>query len=112
MKKLSDSFFAAPQIQLRDIPRLVDAGFKTVICNRPDGEDAGQPAFASVAAAAEAAGLMAVHLPVVSGAITPDQVRAFADVLARVPGPVFAYCRSGSRCEILWTRVQAQGKPT
>ena len=110
MRKLSPTLSVAAQIQPNDIPRLVAAGFKSIICNRPDGEDAGQPSFATIAAAVEAAGGMAVHLPVVSGAITPDQVRAFADLLARLPSPIFAYCRSGARCEMLW--AQGQGLPT
>ncbi|MCK6441222.1 TIGR01244 family sulfur transferase [Elstera cyanobacteriorum] len=108
MKHLSDTLAISPQIQTTDVTRLVAAGFKSIVCNRPDGEESCQPAFATIAAAAEAAGIRAVHLPVVSGAITGDQVRAFADLLDRLPTPIFAYCRSGGRCEMLWT--QAQGR--
>lgn len=108
MKRLSDTLTVSPQIQAADIPNLVAAGFKSILCNRPDGEEPGQPAFATIAAAAEAAGVPVVHLPVVAGAITPDQVTAFADVLDRLPTPIFAYCRSGGRCEMLWTQAQAR----
>jgi sulfide:quinone oxidoreductase len=110
MKKLSQTLSVAPQIQPQEVARLAEAGFKSLICNRPDGEESGQPAFATIAAAADAVGMKAVHLPVVSGAITPEQVRAFADLIARLPDPIFAYCRSGARCEMLWT--QGQGLPT
>jgi sulfide:quinone oxidoreductase len=110
MKELSKTLTVAPQSQPGDVAQLAAAGFKSIICNRPDGEEPGQPAFATVADAADAAGLMAVHLPVVSGAITPDHVRAFADLLGRLPSPIFAYCRSGARCEMLW--AQGQGLPT
>lgn len=108
MKHLSDTLTVSPQIQAADVAALVAAGFRSILCNRPDGEEPGQPAFATIAAAAETARVPVAHLPVVAGAITPDQVAAFADLLDRLPKPIFAYCRSGGRCEMLWT--QAQGR--
>jgi len=40
-----------------------------VLCARPDNEDPGQPSFASIKKAAEAAGLKAAQVPI-SGTLT------------------------------------------
>lgn len=100
---LSDEFAVAGQISVDDIPTLAQAGFKSIVCNRPDGEGGPQqPSFASIEAAARAAGLQTGFLPVVSGQITPQQVQAMADLLDHLPAPVLAYCRSGARSTSLW----------
>ena len=39
--------------------------------------------------------------------ITPQNVEDFRAALAGLPGPVLAYCRSGTRCRNLWMLVQA-----
>ena len=45
-------------------------------------------------------------MPVISGQITPEDVEEFRAALADLPQPVFAYCRSGTRCQILWQLTQ------
>ena len=68
-----------------------------MICNRPDGEEPGQPAVALIQEAAEAAGLGFHHIPVSGGAFPPDVVEAFAKVREQADGKVLAYCRTGTR---------------
>jgi sulfide:quinone oxidoreductase len=75
-------------------------GFKTVVCNRPDGEEAGQPTMAMNKLAAEKAGLVYLALPV-SGMPTAEQGAAFAALLADAPSPVLAHCKSGGRSKVL-----------
>lgn len=107
MKKLDDRVTVAPQIALSDIPDIKAAGFAVLMCNRPDGEDFGQPDWADMEAAAKAEGLETSFLPM----STREDALAVRDEFRRVvdeaPGPVFAYCRSGTRCEILWMAAQA-----
>jgi sulfide:quinone oxidoreductase len=43
------------------------AGFRSIICNRPDGEGNDQPTFSEIEEAARAAGLEAYYMPVVPG---------------------------------------------
>ncbi|WP_424943281.1 TIGR01244 family sulfur transferase [Aliiroseovarius crassostreae] len=106
-KKLSDRITVAPQIAVSDIPAIKQAGFAVLMCNRPDGEDPGQPDWAEMKAAAEAEGLDTSFLPMTNRedamAVLPEFIRVVNDA----PGPVFAYCRSGTRCEILWQAAQA-----
>ena len=102
-KWLSDTVAAAGQIAPGDIPAIAAHGFKTVINNRPDGEGGPvQPSSADLQRAAEAAGLRYVHLPVISGQLTLDQVGDMARALQDATGPVFAFCRSGARTEHLF----------
>ena len=111
MKRLSDELTVSPQLPIEAIDEIAKAGFKTVICNRPDDEDPGQPSFAEIAAKAEAAGMKAIFQPVASGNVADTDVDAFAANLAAAPKPVFAYCRSGTRCTILWSLASAGKLP-
>lgn len=102
VRKLTDAYAVAPQILAADVAAIAADGFHSIMCNRPDGEQPGQTPYAEIAAAAMAQGLAVRHVPVVSGAISPDDVAAFKRAIAELPAPVFAYCRSGARCTNLW----------
>lgn len=107
-RQISEDYSVSGQIQPEDIAAIRDAGFKSVICNRPDDEQPGQPAASSIQAAAEAAGLAFRYIPVISGQITVDNVEDQAEALDELEGPVFAYCRSGARCTNLYGLIQQQ----
>lgn len=99
-----------PQIEPSDMAELAARGFRSVICNRPDGEGPDQPSFAEIEAAARAAGLEARHIPV-AGPASSEQAEAFAAALREMPGPVFAFCRSGMRVTTLWALSAAGSRP-
>ncbi|MDX8499734.1 TIGR01244 family sulfur transferase [Mesorhizobium sp. VK4C] len=107
-RQISDDYSVSGQIQPEDIAAIKDAGFRSVICNRPDNEQPGQPSADSVKAAAEAAGLAFRYIPVISGQITMDNVEDQAEALDELEGPVFAYCRSGARCTNLYGLIQQE----
>jgi uncharacterized protein (TIGR01244 family) len=102
---LTPEIAVAPQIAIDDCARAGAAGFVTIICNRPDGEDAGQTAVAAMAAASGAAGLRFVHIPVDAAGIDDRQIALMAAELGH--GPVLAYCRSGTRSTHLWALAAA-----
>jgi uncharacterized protein (TIGR01244 family) len=106
--RLSDRCAVAGQIQPEDVEALSAEGFTTVICNRPDGEDAGQPTAEEIAQACEARGIAFHLIPVFHGGISMDTVAQFRDAVDASEGPVLAYCRSGQRSSVLW---QAIGSP-
>ncbi len=108
IQSLSADFAVAGQISPEDLPAIAAAGFKSVICNRPDGE-AGptQPTYSAIEQAARAAGLQVRFLPAVSGQVTPEQGAQLARLLDELPGPVLAYCRSGARSANMWQLAQA-----
>lgn len=106
IRQIAPEYAVSAQIQPDDVAALKDAGFKSIICNRPDNEDPGQPTVAAVQAAAQAAGLEFRHVPVISGQMTAADVEHQARALAELPAPVFAYCRSGTRSTNLYSHVQ------
>ena len=105
-RRVTDDFSAAPQISLTDVAEAGRQGFRTLISNRPDGEEPGQPSAAEIGAAATAAGLAFHHIPV-RGAPTPDQVEQTRIVLQDAEEPVLAFCRSGTRSIVTWSLSQA-----
>ena len=108
LRQLDDRLFVSPQLSLQDIPLLAAQGIKSIIANRPDGEDEDQPAYAAIEAAATAEGLAFRYLPLASGhPISDSLVSQFGEALDSLPGPLLAYCRSGTRSAMLWAHSQA-----
>jgi uncharacterized protein (TIGR01244 family) len=96
IRKINDDFFVTGQITPEQVKDLSEAGFKGIVCARPDNEEGGQPSFDAVARAAEAEGIQIVHIPV-SGMLGEGQIIRFHDAWAQMPKPILGYCRSGAR---------------
>jgi sulfide:quinone oxidoreductase len=103
VRRVTDTFAVAPQLELEDFAELKATGFQHIINNRPDGEAHDQPTSAEAEAAARAAGLTYVHAPFV-GQPTPEAVEAAANTIRKT----LAYCRSGTRSVTAWALSQAQ----
>ena len=103
IRTIAPALSVGGQITAAEVSRLADRGFRSIICNRPDGEAPDQSAFAEIAAAARAAGLQVRHIPVASGQVSHSDAAAFGRAMEEMPKPVFAYCRSGMRSEALST---------
>lgn len=106
---LNDDLAVSPQMDVADIEAAIAAGFKTIICNRPDSEP-GAISFDSLKPAADAAGIPIIYQPVVSGALTDADARQFAEIFDSAEKPVLAYCRSGARCTELFSLALAHLK--
>ena len=100
-RTLDETIMVAGQIQPGDVAAAAGQGIRTIINNRPDGEELGQPAGSAIADAARAAGLGYVAIPVDHSGFSVDQVAAMRAALAE-PGPALAFCRSGTRSTYLW----------
>ena len=107
LRQITEDFAVAPQIEIEDFTALANAGFRTVINNRPDDEIDDALSSKQMAQAAAEAGLAYHYLPYFPGAMTPELVSEFEALLARVDGPVFAYCRSGGRAGSLYGAAKA-----
>ncbi|WP_299879063.1 TIGR01244 family sulfur transferase [uncultured Sulfitobacter sp.] len=94
---LSDQFLVAPQISKADLALVKAKGIRSVICNRPDGEEADQPTFEEMSVTAKHLGLHMRHIPVSGGTVQDADVALFKDALGDLPKPILAYCRSGTR---------------
>lgn len=106
-RKLTDRFYASPQIGASDIAEAAALGITLVVNNRPDGEAPDQPAGTEIEAAARAAGLDYIAIPVSSAGFSAPQVEALRQAVASSSGPVLGYCRSGTRSTFLWSLLQA-----
>ena len=110
IRTLEERLHVSPQIRLEDLPSIAGRGYGAVISNRPDGEEPDQPTADQVRQAAEAAGLAFVHIPV-RGAFPAEEVARFSEALETLPGPVFGFCRSGTRTTFMWALSQAGQRP-
>lgn len=109
-KQLSTAVSVAPQLSGQDIETAARLGFRTIISNRPDGEEATQMSADETSARAGRLGLAFVHVPVVSGAISSADIATMRGALAAAEGPVLAFCRSGTRSATLWA-LASDGDP-
>lgn len=103
IKTISPQVSVADQITVKDLPAIKDAGFRAILCNRPDGEAPDQQSFEEIEAAARQLGLEARFLPVTSGKVTDEDAVDFGRALMEMPGPVLAYCRTGTRSATAWS---------
>ncbi|BDW96531.1 hypothetical protein MACH10_22160 [Thalassospira tepidiphila] len=107
IKTISNGFSVSPQIVADDVKEIAKRGFRSIVCNRPDGEGADQPTFEEISNAAKEAGLEVRYQPIVSGKVSDDDARDFGRLYDELPKPVFAYCRTGTRSTTLWSLSQA-----
>lgn len=112
IRPLTEDYAVSPQITPEDVAAIAEAGFTTLICNRPDGEIPADINAEAIRQQAEAAGLRFVLNPVVGGAITMDNVHNQGRAIADSNGPVLAYCASGNRSSIVWALAHAGKRPT
>ena len=98
LRPLSADVSATSQLEPAALALLAQAGFKSVINNRPDHEGgADQPTSATIEAAAAAAGLSYAHLPVAPGYQSPEEIARFRELLDAMPKPMLVFCRTGTR---------------
>ena len=111
IRRLTPDYAVSPQIAPEDVAVLRDAGFVAIICNRPDAEVGPDEDSAAIGAAAQAAGL-AFHVnPVVNGGLSEDGIAVQREICDTAGGPVFAYCRSGTRSTVVWALAKAVDTP-
>ncbi len=107
LRRIDETMLVAGQIRAEDIEALKAQGVASIVNNRPDDEEPGQPSAAEIGAAARAAGLSYRHIPVASG-FSAEQVEAMAAAIQEANGPVLAFCRSGTRSTFLWALARSQ----
>jgi TIGR01244 family protein len=107
-RKITESVFASPQIDIDAVNEAKAMGIVRIINNRPEGESDDQIRGEEIAAAASAAGLDYVAIPVTHAGFSQAQVDAMLAALDTADGPVLAYCRSGTRSTLLWALARAK----
>lgn len=106
-RTLTPQLAVSSQLDAEGVRQAARAGYRTIINNRPDHEDAAQPPNDELARLARELGLDWHHQPVQSGNVTDADAERFGRTLAEVEGPVLAFCRTGTRCTMLWALSHA-----
>lgn len=112
IRQITPQYAVSPQIDPADMKAIAAAGFKTVICNRPDEEIPPSHHANMMQAAAQEAGLHFVILPVTHMSLNAEIVARQRAALDASDGPVLAYCASGTRSSIVWSLGQAGERPS
>jgi uncharacterized protein (TIGR01244 family) len=108
IRHIDATMSVAPQIQPEDVAALRQAGYRTIINNRPDDEDVGQPLGSSIAAACVPEGVRYYEIPVTHAGFSAQQIEAMGYALDEAGGKVLAFCRSGTRSCNLWALTKAK----
>jgi len=106
-RQIVEGVYASPQIGLDDVELAKAMGVSLIINNRPELESPDQTPGADIEAAAHAAGIAYVAIPVTHAGFSDTQVTAMVKALDGATGPVLAYCRSGTRSTLLWALAEA-----
>lgn len=102
IRTLTPNLSVSGQITAEDVAELKALGFKAIVGNRPDGEEAGQPDWADIASAAQKAGLATAFIPITPGSLSDEQALEFRKAVTGFDKPVLAFCRTGTRSAQLW----------
>lgn len=106
IRQVNDEYAVAGQITVEDLDQIKAMGFKSIVCNRPDEEEPGQPSFSEISARAAELGLETKHVPVGRMGVDADAVNGMVDALDELPRPMLGYCRSGARSTAIYEKSQ------
>ena len=104
IRQINDEYSVTGQISVADLDQIKAMGFKSIVCNRPDEEEPGQPAFSEIAARAKELGLDIAHVPVGRMGVDADAVAGMVDALDEFERPMLGYCRSGARSTAIYEK--------
>ncbi len=106
IKQVTPDFSVSGQLDPAGLGGLAARGFRTIVCNRPDGEGPDQPSSLQMAAEAAKLGLAFEYIPVMPDQLSDADALKLARLLQSAPRPVLGYCRTGARSEKLWQRAR------
>ncbi|HWB45672.1 MAG TPA: TIGR01244 family sulfur transferase [Hyphomicrobiaceae bacterium] len=109
---ITPAFAVTGVLRPEDIAAAPGLGFRSIISNLPDGEQAAAPTAGREADLAAAAGLGFRHIPATKFDVLSDEVIGQMDqALRTLEGPVLAHCASGIRSAVVWAGAAAQVQP-
>ena len=106
--KIDDTISVGGQITVEHVQQLGEAGFKGIICNRPDNEDFIMTGFADIEQAAKDAGIEIRYVPISHGQLNMGDIEDYAAARAEIEGPHFGYCQAGIRAATIWGLAEAK----
>ena len=109
--KINNELTVSDQIAIEDLKEIHAQGYKTIFCNRPDHESEGQLDFSVIEKEAQNLGIKTIHQPVIGGQISDSDIAQFGSYFEIAQKPIFAYCRTGTRCSMLWALSHVKKLP-
>jgi uncharacterized protein (TIGR01244 family) len=106
IRQINDEYSVSGQITVEELDEVKAMGFKSIVCNRPDEEEPGQPHFADIETRAKELGIEIRHIPVGRMGLTPEGVTEMVDAVEDLPKPMLGYCRSGARSTAIYDQAQ------
>lgn len=106
IRQINDEYSVSGQITVDELDQIKAMGFQSIVCNRPDEEEPGQPAFSDIEARAKELGLQIRHIPVGRMGLTPEGVSQMLDAVEDLPKPMLGFCRSGARSTAIYDQSQ------
>ncbi|MDX5379186.1 MAG: TIGR01244 family phosphatase [Halomonas sp.] len=107
IKPLDERLSVMAQPTEEDLERLAERGYRTVISNRPRGEDDAQPDPQRLRTKAEALGMSWKEVPVKPREYSQQDIDSFTRALDDAPSPIVGFCRTGMRVAHLWALSKA-----
>ncbi len=109
LTKLDEKLSVTGQISIEDLHEIANAGYKSIICNRPDFEGgADQPTSEQLEASAKSLGIAFAYQPVEMGAVSTEQGEKFKELVDALPQPILAYCALGKRATTLYNLAKQE----
>lgn len=111
-KAINAKYSVAGQLANGDIAMARLNGFLSVIDNRPDHETGVTISSDEASVQARENALNFVYAPMENHLIYQDEtIDRFIAAIDTLSDPVLAYCRTGTRCTILWALAAARFQP-
>ncbi|SFC49850.1 sulfide:quinone oxidoreductase [Kushneria avicenniae] len=111
IKSLDNRLSVTAQPRLDELEQLAARGFRTILSNRPRGENEDQPDPDALKDKAESLSMVWHQIPVRPGEYSQADIEAFEHILNNAQGPIVGFCRSGKRVTDLWALSQAACRP-
>jgi sulfide:quinone oxidoreductase len=105
-KMIVPGFSATTQLTVADMELVKSGGFRSVLNNRPDNEEEGQPLSDDLQREAQRLRLEYLHVPATLAPLTEDELTEFVVALKALPEPVLGFCRSGTRAARMWAQAK------
>ncbi len=105
--KLDEKLFVTSQISIDDLSEIAVAGYKSIICNRPDHEEGEtQPISLELEKTARSLGITFIYLPIEIGPVSAEKIESFNKLLTELPKPILAFCNTGNRAKALYELIK------
>ncbi len=107
-RRLSPDYWSAGYLAPEDISAAAEMGFAALVNLLPVDDADQKIPHPEAKRLAETQGLVYRHMPLYGHQVNNEYIaRAYGAMIAELPQPVLAYCRSGLRVALLWGMIRA-----